>query len=204
MAEDVRVDGRTARAQRTRAAIVEAHLNLIRGGDLRPTGERIAEAAGVSLRTLWASFKDLETLYAASGERMFALMSAERRPIPPDLDLAERAAEYCRQRVRELEILSPVARAAVLREPFSAQLRLNRTVELGRVRSLVVELFGDELAAAGPGAGQLADALVANSSFAVWSVLRDHLGMDVEAATEVLVYSVRALLGVGPVRPAPR
>ena len=45
MAEDVRVDGRTARAQRTRAAIVEAHLDLIRAGDLRPTGERIAEAA---------------------------------------------------------------------------------------------------------------------------------------------------------------
>ncbi|MEU5527852.1 TetR/AcrR family transcriptional regulator [Micromonospora chersina] len=38
-----RVDGRTARAARTRAAIVEAHLGLVGEGDLRPTGDRIAE-----------------------------------------------------------------------------------------------------------------------------------------------------------------
>src|SRR5262245_2295286 len=65
-----RIDGRTARAQRTRAAIVDAHLALLASGDLKPTGERIADAAGVSLRTLWTSFKDMETLFAAAGERL--------------------------------------------------------------------------------------------------------------------------------------
>ena len=50
-----RVDGRTARAERTREAIVTAHLELVGEGDLRPTGERIAELAGVSLRALWTN-----------------------------------------------------------------------------------------------------------------------------------------------------
>ena len=45
-----RVDGRTARSERTRTAIVDAHLQLIREGDLRPTAEKIAKQAGVSLR----------------------------------------------------------------------------------------------------------------------------------------------------------
>ena len=72
-----RIDGRTARATRTRSAIVDAHLALISEGDLKPTGERIAERAGVSLRALWANFKDMEALFAASGERL--LQAAGRR-----------------------------------------------------------------------------------------------------------------------------
>ncbi len=198
MTEEVRVDGRTARTQRTRAAIVEAHLNLLIAGDLRPTGERIAEAAGVSLRTLWTSFKDLETLFAATGERMFAMMRADRVTIPVDLPLAERVDRYCQQRVRELEILAPAGRAAVLREPFSAQLRRNRSIELDRVQADVAELFAAEIAAAGPGGDELTRALVANSTFAVWVVLRDQLGLDLAAAAGVQRRSIRALLGLGP------
>lgn len=64
-----RMDGRTARAERTRNAIVDAHLALIDEGDLNPTGERIAERAGISPRTLWTNFKDMETLFAATGQR---------------------------------------------------------------------------------------------------------------------------------------
>ena len=60
-----RVDGRTARSERTRNAIVDAHLRLIHEGDLRPTAERIAKQAGVSLRALWSHFSDLEALFAA-------------------------------------------------------------------------------------------------------------------------------------------
>ena len=60
-----RVDGRSARAERTRRAMVDALLGLIAEGDLKASPERIVERAGVSLRTLWTNFKDLEGLYAA-------------------------------------------------------------------------------------------------------------------------------------------
>ncbi|MFI7283320.1 hypothetical protein ACIBOV_23960 [Micromonospora chersina] len=85
-----RVDGRTARAARTRAAIVEAHLGLVGEGDLRPTGDRIAERAGASLRTLWTNFRDMETLFEASGEELLRRQDAAWRPIPAALPLAER------------------------------------------------------------------------------------------------------------------
>src|SRR4051794_17573443 len=123
----VRVDGRTARAERTRAAIVEAHLGLIVEGDLRPTGEKIASRAGTSLRALWTNFKDMEALFAASGERLFRQLAAEHRSIDSGLPLPRRVEEFCGQRARMLEILAPAARAARLREPFSAQLRENKT-----------------------------------------------------------------------------
>jgi TetR/AcrR family transcriptional regulator, regulator of autoinduction and epiphytic fitness len=194
MTETERVDGRTARARRTRAAIVDAHLSLLLAGDLRPTGERIAEAAGVSLRTLWTSFKDLETLFAASGERIFEMMRADRRPIPADLPLPERITRYCAQRAHELEILAPAARAAILREPFSAQLRANRTIELTRLRTEISQVFAPEIAAA-PDPVRLTDALLANFTFAVWNVLRDQLGMEVDRAAAVVRHSIDALLG---------
>ena len=82
-----RVDGRSARAERTRAAIVEALLELNREGDLKPTGERIAERAGVSLRALWANFKDMEALFAAASARLLERQDAEHRPISADLPL---------------------------------------------------------------------------------------------------------------------
>jgi AcrR family transcriptional regulator len=102
MSERVRVDGRTARAQRTRAAIVDAHLGLLASGDLKPTGERIADAAGVSLRTLWTSFKDMETLFSAAGQRLIERQLEVFEPIDAALPLADRVDAFCRQRARML------------------------------------------------------------------------------------------------------
>ncbi len=195
MAGQVRVDGRTMRAQRTRAAIVDAHLGLLASGDLKPTGERIAEAAGVSLRTLWTSFKDMETLFAAAGQRLIERQVDVFTPVDTALPLTERVEAFCRQRARMLEILAPAARAAVLYEPFSAALRRNRTIELGRVRQEVESLFAVELAAAGDGGGQLLGALLATSTFACWSVLRDQLGLGIDVARAVMARTVAALLG---------
>jgi hypothetical protein len=41
------LDGRSARALRTREAIVDACIGLVEEGELRPTAPRVAERAGV-------------------------------------------------------------------------------------------------------------------------------------------------------------
>ncbi|OZV80477.1 TetR family transcriptional regulator [Micromonospora echinospora] len=189
-----RVDGRTARAERTRAAIVEAHLALISEGDLRPTGERIAERAGISLRTLWTNFKDMETLFEASGEEVLRQQDAAYRPIPATLPLAKRVDAFCRQRARLLQLIAPSARAAQMREPVSEQLHRNRLKHVDRVRDEVEHLFAAELAQAGPGRDQLVHALVAASMWPAWSMLRDGLGLGVDQARAVMARTVAALL----------
>ncbi|MFF5054670.1 TetR/AcrR family transcriptional regulator [Micromonospora sp. NPDC000663] len=189
-----RVDGRTARAERTRAAIVEAHLALISEGDLRPTGERIAERAGISLRTLWTNFKDMETLFEASGAEVLRQQDSAYRPIPPGLPLAKRVDAYCRQRARLLQLVAPSARAAQMREPVSEQLRRNRLKHVDRVREEVEQLFAAELARAGRGREQLLNALMAASMWSTWSMLRDGLGLGVDAARAVMARTVGALL----------
>lgn len=189
-----RVDGRTLRSERTRAAIVDAHLALIAEGDLRPTGERIAERAGISLRTLWTNFKDMETLFEASGAEVLRRQDEAYRPISPALPLTRRIEAYCRQRARLLQLIAPSARAAQMREPVSEQLHRNRLMHIARVRDEVETLFAAELAQAGRGRKQLVDAIVAASMWPAWSMLRDGLGLSAASARAVMARTVGALL----------
>ena len=177
-----RIDGRTARAERTRNAIVEAHLELIGEGDLKPTGERIAERAGVSLRALWANFKDMEALFAppASGSA-----SARTRS-------TSRSRSTCRCRggstssagnARASWNSSPRRRGPPsCSEPFSAQLRSNRAQNIARVQRELKDLFAAELDAAGAGAGAAVHSLTVASTWAAWSMMRDELDLGVEEA----------------------
>ena len=193
--EASRVDGRSARSERTRRAIVAAHLQLLEEGDLKPTGERIAERAGVSLRTLWTNFKDMETLFAATGELVKERQDAMYRRIEPELGLADRVEEFCTQRVEVLEMLAPSARASQLREPFSAQLRINRARNIARVRRQIEEVFDTELASAGGGRDELVNALTVACTWSAWSMMRDELTMPIDVAKSVMRRTVSALLG---------
>ena len=58
------LDGRRARTVRTRAAILEALLALLRGGDINPTAAEIARKAGVSLRSIAQHFPRRGDLFA--------------------------------------------------------------------------------------------------------------------------------------------
>jgi TetR/AcrR family transcriptional regulator, regulator of autoinduction and epiphytic fitness len=188
-----RADGRTARSERTRNAIVDAHVQLIQEGDLRPTADRIAKLAGVSLRALWSHFADMEALFAASGGRILERRDAAHEPISPDLPLDRRIDAYCHQRARLLEQIAPAAKAAALKEPFSPALQRFRRTHVERVREEVRVLFAAELA----GDAELLAALTAVSMWATWGTWRDAMGLDPDAARAALVRTVTALLTAG-------
>ena len=107
------LDGRTARAVRTRDALVDATIALVEEGDLRPTAPRIAERAGVSVRSVFQHFDDLETLFGAVGARMVERLSELVRPVDPGAPLAERIPAFVVQRCRVNEAVSPINRAAI-------------------------------------------------------------------------------------------
>lgn len=188
-------DGRIARGERTREAIVEAHAELLRDGVLKPTAKVIAERAGVSLRTLWLNFKDLETMLEATTAYWLDADAALRHAIDPGEPLPERIELYCAQRVRRLEHLAPAARSSVLGEPFSAALQRSRHEHVKRALEDLEATFGPELDAAGDDRAALTNALFAASSWPTWLSLRDDLGLDVDAATEILRTTFSRLLG---------
>src|SRR3954447_22420453 len=65
------VDGRSARAQRTRDSVVDAVLDLVATGQTRPTAREIADAAGISVRSVYVHFDDLDDLFRAAADRHF-------------------------------------------------------------------------------------------------------------------------------------
>ncbi|MEV0897672.1 TetR/AcrR family transcriptional regulator [Actinoplanes sp. NPDC049802] len=185
-----RVDGRTARSERTRNAIIDAHLRLIGEGDMRPTADRVAKLAGVSLRALWSHFADMEALMTASGQRVLEQRDASYRPIPADLPLAERIEAFSEQRARLLEEIGPAARASALKEPFSAGLQRYRKLHTARVRDELTATFAREIG----NDEDLLNALTAVSLWPTWASWREGMELSVESARSALARTVSALI----------
>jgi len=191
-------DGRNARTLRTRQVIRDAHMALLRDGELKPSARQIAARAGVSVRALWDHFKDLESLMAATAARQLDDQDAGVEPVPAALPLAERIEAYCAQRAAVLEALAPLARAADVQRPFSAALQENLRGNLDRIRADVERLFDAELAALDPEhRDRSVLSVCAAADWATWKLLRDHLGQSPEQARAVLEHTLTAVLA-GP------
>jgi len=188
-------DRRLARSRATRAAVVDALLALLNEGDLRPTAPRIAARAGVSLRSVFQHFADLEGLFAAAADRQGEHMRRMARPLDGAGPLDTRLAGFVAQRGRILEAIAPVRRAALLMEPFSAAIR-TRLAELRALgRRELERVFGDELRARPRSARrEVLTALSAASGFAAWDALRRHEGLSPARARRAMLRTLRALL----------
>lgn len=192
------IDGRTARAVRTREALVDATIALVEEGDARPTAPRIAERAGVSVRSVFQHFADLEALFTAMGVRVFERLAALVHPIDPELPLPERVAEFVRQRAEVCEAVTPINRAAMTHAPTSRT--INRQFRTGHAfaAAQIEETFAGELREAGEHRDALADALLVATSWSTWNLLRSLEGRSVPATTAAVARLVDlALVGVG-------
>ena len=56
-------DGRTSRADRTKARILTACRELMLAGNLRPSATEIGRRAGCSVRTVFEHYRDIERLH---------------------------------------------------------------------------------------------------------------------------------------------
>ncbi len=191
-----RPDGRTARAIRTREAVVEALLGLIEDGNLRPTAHQIAERAGVSLRSVFQHFSDLDTLFSLAAKRHIERYSVMLEPIPAGLSLTERVDALVTQQGRLFEAVTPVRRAATLMEPFSEEILSHVRRGQQTVRALASHLFEEELAALDEADRRTTlDALAAVSSWNFWDTLRRLQDLSVARAQDALRRLFLSLLG---------
>jgi AcrR family transcriptional regulator len=189
------IDGRTARALRTREAIVDASIALVDEGDLRPTAPRIAERAKVSVRSVFQHFDDLEGLYAAVGDRLIERLSHLKIAVARDASVDERIAEVVRQRALLLEAITPVRRAAAVHAPFSREVRSRLQAGHDFLRSEIEHWFTAELSACGKAdRATTLDALDTVLSWSTWDNLRTLNGRNPDEARAVLVYMVNAIL----------
>lgn len=184
-----RPDGRRLRSANSRNRIVGALIALVAEGELAPTAEMVADRAGLSLRTVFRHFEEMDKLYL---EIVGAIISRADpligRPFTaagwPDIlpEIIDRRAEY-------YEAVAPFKRALDLYRTRSPALeaaaaevaRLSRQVFLSRIPP-------DQMPA--PAAREAMVLLVSIDS---WLHLRHVQGLDVAAAKAAVVAGLRAL-----------
>jgi AcrR family transcriptional regulator len=195
------VDGRTARALRTKEAIVDAAIALVEEGDVRPTAPRIAERALVSVRSVFQHFDDLESLYAAVADRLLVRVAGLVSDVDPSAPLADRIEGFVAQRSRLLEAISPIRRAANVHAPFSPEITERLRAGHEFFTAEVERAFGPELDALAGADGEraeLLDALSMVASWPSWETLRTLDGLNQARARRVMERSLAALLAPGP------
>lgn len=140
-------DGRRARRDRNQASVVEALLELFAEGQLHPTAQQLAQRSGVSLRSVFRYFDDMQDLTLRALEVQLARVAPlyELAPRPDGASLAERIATVAAHRARLYYAVAPVVRGASLRFHRSPELaeRAERQREL--VRAQVAHYFAPEL-----------------------------------------------------------
>ena len=139
------IDGRQERATRTRLSIIDALLDLIVEGDLSPTARQIAVRAGVSERSVFQHFVDLESLHRAVAERQLERTLSMVEEIPSILSFHERVEKFIDQRGRILEALTPVRRAALAIEPHSQEIRRSRDLFYSLAKEQIEKVFQLEI-----------------------------------------------------------
>lgn len=190
------VDGRRARREQNRAAVLDALAELYREGTYAPSAGEIAERAGLSSRSLFRYFDDVDDLSRAAIDQQLArarpLLAVDVGSRDPTATKVERLVDA---RLRLYEAIAPAARAARIcawRHPVIAgQVAASRSY----LRHQLECLFAPELAALGPGraAGALA-AIDALCSFESAELLRGEQRLSRTQAAAALVHGLTALL----------
>lgn len=194
MTEGGKVDGRRARGIRTRDAIVSALMDLISEGDIAPTAQRIADRAGVSVRSVYQHFTDVEGLYADASARTFDWVQSVTKDVDPRWPLKRRIDEFAAGRASILEMLTPFSRAARLIEPTSASIRKNRLAMQRWGRDRIARVFASELdKLEGSARSSMLAALDTMSSAEAWEHLRTS-GHSVKSARQIVRTGIAALL----------
>ena len=191
------MDGRRAWRERNRNAVVDALLDLYEEGNASPGAQAIAERSGVSRRSLFRYFDDMDEMCRAAIERhtdrvshLFEIKSLGEGELPGRID------RLVEQRMNLFESIAPVRRIAQLRAPSQPII----ATELGRMRARqrrqLERHFAAELDRLG--ANDRRETLAAAdvlTSFESFDLLRQAQGLSHARASEAMRRGLSALIG---------
>lgn len=177
-------DGRNVRRDRNREAVVRALLDLYYEYNFEPSAEEIASRSGVSARSIFRYFDDVDDLRRAA-ITLHLYESAHLIPIDctPDSNLDDKIQAVVSQRSELFETCAPIAIITRLRAPFQPVIDELLTDVREMLRLQITTVFAPELAAMPAAlvpvriaAGDIA------TSFETWLLLRHTNGFDRAAA----------------------
>jgi len=146
-----RIDGRVARGERTRSAIADALYELLREGQTEASARAIAERAGVSLRSVFQHFDDIDAVYAEVAARQEHAIRPFLSPVDSTVPLIERIDRLVAQRDDMYAIVAPIRHAVNAHRPARTSqfvreglMRLNRAQREQVAGTFPREIASDE------------------------------------------------------------
>lgn len=189
-------DGRTARRDRNRDAVLDAVIDLFAAGVLDPPAPEVAARSGVSLRSVHRYFEDREALVRAAIARNLE-RTAPLFEIPGlgEGPFAERVDRFVAARLRLYDAIAPMARAALRRAPsnpiVAERLEATRTDLQAQLEAMFAPELGRFPVAERRAMAAAADVLC---GFEALEHLRVHRRFSAARAREVLRRALTALL----------
>ncbi len=190
------VDGRSLRRERNRQDIVNALLDLIENGETEISAALIASKAGLSERSIFRYFDDVNDLYrsvcdlAFSKEIEYALIDDAGVG-----SLDTKIENFVNQRVRIYtmnEMIAPAARSFAFKNPI-----IKNQLVVGRklLRNQIITHFSEELSAFDKQQQQVAVAIIDSlTTFEYYDMMRSDQKMSVQTIKSVLTESIRKAL----------
>lgn len=193
---DAAVDGRRARRDRNRDAVLDAVIELFTEDMFMPGANEVAERSGVSPRSVYRYFEDAEALTRAAIDRQLELVEPLYQiPALGEGPLDERVERFVTSRIRLWQAVGPTARAVSFRA--STNRIMNRQFETTRdlLRGQVARMFAPELDDLGVAeARAVLGSIDVLCEFAGLDHLRRVRGLTDSQTRDILVRSLRLLL----------
>lgn len=141
------VDGRSARRDRNREAVLDAALELFGEGRTIPSAALVAERSGVSLRSVYRYFEDRPALLQAAIRRHASRIGEILElPDPQGRPLEERIASIAASRTALEAAIGPIAEAARIHAATNDVVRESMEERRSLLRNQVAEQFAGEMA----------------------------------------------------------
>ncbi len=191
----VNEDGRRLRRDRNRDAVVDAMLELYRDGILAPSSDEIAERAGLSPRSLFRYFDDLDDLVRAAITRQHdRVRPALQITVTVDASFQDRVRALVEQRLRLFDAISSVGVVSRLRAPFQPLIATELAQARSSLRGQIQRLFAAELAEIGSAAVGVLAAVDVICSFEGYQLMRQDQRLSRAGTAAALGEAISRLL----------
>ncbi len=184
------VDGRRARSERSKQAIIDAGLALMEEGNLIPTAQQISDRAGVGIRSFFRHFEDMESLFATIERQTRDTTEALFLGGDRDGTLQERILHAVERRAEGYEVETNTILSTTAQLWRSETLRKN----YARYQRGLRKDLDDWLPELKTLTRSQREAVDAISSFEMWHRLRYHQGLSKVSAIEVIVSLLNSLV----------
>jgi AcrR family transcriptional regulator len=184
------VDGRSRRRTQNIDVVVDAMLELFASGNPWPTAADIAARSGLSERSVFRYFTDLDTLARAAVETQVARANHLFESLPADGTLDERIDRLVSHRVQMFDQVGPIVRAAQARASFAEAITVGLAHRRAQLRAQLQDLFAAEV----DSRSDVLLALEVATGFEALQGLRGDRGCSAARTRRILKQMVTALL----------